>query len=68
MTKLTINQMTLLRLARKCANDEGWAPVSRPVLPFVKELPTDLVDVEELPEGRGRVRVTDRGNAVLDHL
>lgn len=66
--KLSNNQQCLMHLIRKGANAEGWAPVSPPVLPLVKQIPTDLAVVEDLDEGNGRARLTPRGDAVLDYL
>jgi hypothetical protein len=67
---LTSAAKHLLRLIRQGASGEGgWAPVSRVVWPLVEVLPSDLVEREAPGEdGRGRARLTMRGDAVVDYL
>ena len=61
-------QKHLLRLSRQNPAADGWVSVSPVVLPFVKHLPADLIDVEDTKDGWGRAKLTDRGNAVVDYL
>ena len=55
----------LMTLIRKDANDDGWACVSDQLWPFLEALPVELVDRKETEMG-GMVRLTDKGNTVLD--
>lgn len=59
----------LLQLVKRSPADvEGWRKVSVPVWPLVANLPSDLVTLEPSPDGGGRMRPTDRGQAVIDYL
>lgn len=66
--KLDSGQRNLIRLIRKGQDAEGWAKVSKPVLPLAKErIPTELAEIEgPFEDGSGRARLTERGNALLD--
>lgn len=69
-TKLDAGQKHLLRLVRKGADAEGWAPVSAMVYPHaVKILPPELATTEPVgDEGRGRARLTPAGESLLDAM
>ena len=70
-TKTTLNpgQKHLLTLVNKGADADGWAPVSAPVFPLVKSLPSELVELEPIgDDGRGRARLTAAGNGLLDAM
>lgn len=59
----------LLHLVKRSPSDaEGWRKVSAPIWPLVEALPPDLVTLEPSPDGGGRMRPTDRGQAVIDYL
>lgn len=59
----------LLHLVKRSPMDaSGWRKVSVPVWPLVVGLPSDLVTLEPSPDGGGRLRLTDRGQAVADYL
>lgn len=66
--KLDAGQRNLIRLIRKGQDAEGWAKVSKIVLPLAKEkIPAELAEIEgPFEDGSGRARLTDRGNALLD--
>lgn len=71
MGKFDAGQINLLRLVRKgAAENGGWAPVSKMVWPMLEFLPVDLVERELTQDdsGRGRARLTLRGEAVVDYL
>ncbi len=57
-----------MRLALAEADTKGWATVSRAVWPAVQALPDDLVEKREAPEGRGAVRLTEGGRAVVKYF
>lgn len=67
-TKLDAGQKHLLKLVVHGRNEDGWAPVSATVLPFVEMLPKALIDLEPTEGGRGRVRLTAEGEAVVKYL
>lgn len=70
--KLTSGNKAILRLIRKgAAGADGWAPVSRIVAPLfatnaMEPIPSELFEFEPLAEGRGRVRLTEKGESILD--
>ena len=67
--KLDDGQKNLLRLVVRGADAEGWAPVSKPVFPLVERIPAALVELERVgEEGRGRVRLTQEGEKVVDAM
>jgi hypothetical protein len=68
--KLDAGQKHLLRLVRKGAEADGWAPVSATVYPHAKTaLPHELATLEPVGEdGRGRARLTPAGEALLDAM
>ena len=67
---LTPKQTNVLKLIRRSkSDDDGWYAVSKVVWPLVySTLPDDLIEVEPLEEGGGRLRFTLRGQAVADYL
>lgn len=67
MEKLTSGERNLLRLVVKGAGPDGWATVSKAVLPVVEQLPTALVELEKTESG-GRVRLTPVGQSVIDAM
>lgn len=74
--KLTSGEQNILRLIRKDADPQGWAPVSKIVATlFTNEklpngpMPRALCEFETTGEdGRGRARLTMAGNALLESL
>lgn len=69
MTKLDNEQASLLSLIlRSPDHGDGWRSVS-PVLwnALVPRMNDDLVEKEPATEG-GRIRLTERGKIVCDHL
>ena len=67
--KLDGGQKNLLRLAAQGADAEGWAPVSKPVFPLLERIPAALVELARVgEEGRGRVRLTQEGEKVVDAM
>jgi hypothetical protein len=68
MSELTSGQKHLLKLAHRDAAKDGWTTVSPQVLPLVKELPKELIEVEELEDGFARAKVTDKGKLILFYL
>lgn len=66
--KLDAGQRNLISLVRKGQDAEGWAKVSKPVLPlFQQRIPTELVETEgPFEDGSGRARLTEKGNSLLD--
>ncbi len=67
MTKLDNGQRNLLRLTEKGAELDGWAPVSAVVLPLLEGIPTDLIEIKRLSDGRGVARLTNAGRTVLSY-
>lgn len=67
---LDAGQKHMLRLVAKDSLADGWTPVSKQVLPLLAQIhmPQELIELEELEDGRGRVRLTDKGQAVLDAM
>ena len=60
---------SLLQLVKRSQTDaSGWRKVSATVWPLVANLPSDLATLEQSPDGGGRMRLTDRGQAVADYL
>ena len=57
----------LLRLVRKGQDEHGWAKVSKQVWPFMINLPSELVELEEVGEG-GIAKLTRDGNVVIDWI
>jgi hypothetical protein len=74
--KLSPGHQNVLRLIRKGEGADGWAPVSKQVAPIFAEkeipggaVPAELCEFEYVgDDGRGRARLTDEGNAVLDAM
>lgn len=62
---LTSNEKHLMRLILKDRNTEGWAKVSKLVLPLVTVLPKDLVEVQQHEDGTGLAKLTKDGETVL---
>lgn len=59
----------LLHLVKRSpADSDGWRNVSAAVWPLVAGLPSDLFNLEQSNGGGGRLRPTERGQAVLDYL
>jgi hypothetical protein len=69
MAKLTDQQKDILRLTLRSKRlDDGWYGVSQAIWPHIKDaLPTDLAETRQSDEG-GFIRLTDRGQAVVDYL
>jgi hypothetical protein len=65
--KLDAGQKNLLRLVEQGGEADGWTPVSAAVMPVARnQLPPQLVTLEDVgTEGRGRVKLTALGVAVI---
>ena len=61
--KLKDAEKHLLKLVLNGAGSDGWATVSKTVMPLVEGLPKTLVEVQT-----GRVRLTAAGKTVLEWL
>ncbi len=66
--KITSGQVHLMRLVLAEADADGWAEVSSQVWPVAKALPDDLVEKRVEPEGRGALRLTEGGRAVVKYF
>jgi hypothetical protein len=66
--KLDSGQRNLISLIRKGQDAEGWAKVSKPVLPLARaRIPVELAEIEgPFEDGSGRARLTEKGNSLLD--
>jgi hypothetical protein len=64
-SRLDADQLRLLRLARKGALADGWAPVSKLVFPLLANVPVELLEREQSADGSGRCRLTVDGRIVL---
>lgn len=66
---LSENAKHAMRLCRKNQKEGGWCAVSAPVMTHIIPLvPEELMERETSADGSGRVRLTERGNTVLDYL
>ena len=66
-TPLTTNEVALLRLIRRSPSVGGWAQSSKHIWPLISELPDELVERKDSNDAEaGMVRLTERGNAILD--
>lgn len=65
-SKLTPGELSLLTLVRRDSKPDGWTTVSKIVMTIVTKLPPELVTVETVDNGRGRAKLTDKGNSILD--
>lgn len=64
-----LNLILILNLILKGADEEGWARVSKAVMPLMLKMPFELVEVESVGEdGNGRARLTDEGHDVLSAM
>lgn len=60
---------SLINLVKRSNPDaDGWCNVSKVCMPLLRAMPADLAVVDENADGSGRVRFTDRGQAVADYL
>jgi len=74
--KLDSGQKNILRLIRKGACADGWAPVSKVVAPMFagpklpwRGIPPELCEFELVgADGAGRARLTQEGNNLLDAM
>lgn len=67
--KLDGGEKNFIRLIAKGQEQHGgWAKVSKPLYPLVQKMPAELVEHEQEDEGRGRARLTPRGEAILDAM
>ena len=69
-TKLDSGQKHFLRLiAKDQQGPDGWCPVSKVVYPLVqKTMPAELVEHQPTEDGRGRARLTQDGQNLLDAM
>jgi len=67
--KLNAGQKHMLNLIAKGQNKEGWTPVSAPVYPLLKSMPTELIELQSIgDEGRGQARLTQEGQSLLNAM
>ena len=68
--KLDAGQKHLLKLiGKEQACPDGWALVSKIVCPLLEAMPGALVEVNRVDdEGRGRARLTQAGESLLDAM
>lgn len=67
--KLDGGEKNFIRLIAKGQEQHGgWANVSKPLYPLVQKMPPELVEHEPADDGRGRARLTQRGEAILDAM
>ena len=76
--KLTSGQRNVLRLIVKGADADGWATVSKAVLPIVETMPKELVELKTTPTGTelkttplgtgGLAKLTTTGQQVIDAM
>jgi len=68
MQKLDHGQKHLINLIRAGQDAEGWAKVSKVVLPLAKDkIPAEFADIEgPFEDGSGRAKLTEKGNNLLD--
>lgn len=57
--------MHLLRLVKMGADTEGWAPISDAVMSVIGVLPKELVTIRPSKDGKGKVKLTPDGEAVI---
>lgn len=68
MQKLDHGQKHLIKLIRAGEDADGWAKVSKMILPLAKDrIPAEFVDIEgPFEDGSGRAKLTEKGNNLLD--
>lgn len=64
-TKINSGQRRVLYLTDKDKKADGWTPVSSVVWPLLDDVPTELLEREQFPDGSGRARLTTAGETVL---
>jgi hypothetical protein len=65
--KLDAGQKHILRLVKRDADSEGWATVSKTLMPLIKRgTPEELLDIEYVGDtGAGRARLTTLGETII---
>ncbi len=63
--KLTPGELHIMGLMGRDAGLNDWCKTSRVIMKLVKELPKELVEYDELPDGSGTSRLTAEGRSVL---
>lgn len=67
--KLDSSEKHFMRMIAKHAKPDGWTVVSKKLYPLVDKMPKALVELEPSgDEGKGRVRLTTEGAAVLSAM
>ncbi len=71
--QISSSQQHFIRLVAKDEGEDGWTPISNTVMRGMKAgsdfvPPKDLVEIEEIEDGRGRARLTDRGKTIRDYI
>jgi len=66
-TKLDSGQKHILRLiAKEQQCPSGWCPISKVLFPLVqKTMPEELVECHPTEDGRGRAKLTQKGEELL---
>lgn len=65
--KLTQRQLHLLNLIYRDRDINGWAKVSKVILPALQTgFPQDLIRLEPFDDGSGRARLTETGLRVVE--
>lgn len=67
--KLDHGQRHVLSLIKRDADSQGWAIVSKTVMPAIEGMmPKELIEVDKYQEGNGRARLTVEGKEVVNAM
>lgn len=67
--KLDGGEINFIGLIVKGRKDDGWTTVSKVLMPLTLKLPSELVEAEYFgEEGKGRARLTEKGQQVYDAM
>lgn len=64
------NDLSFLHLVMRSPDQgEGWRKVSKACWPLIEKFGhPELIEAEPTPEGGGRMRLSERGAAVVDYV
>ena len=69
MERLDAGQKHMLRLIDRDKDSDGWAKVSKVVMPLLeKTMPGELIELAKSDDGSGKARLTDNGRGVVDAM
>ena len=60
------NFLRLIAKGQQC--HDGWAPVSKVLYPLVQKMPSELVEHHQAEDGKGRARLTQHGEAIVEAM